>query len=303
MPSRFMLLYGADDDKLRGQGNINEHPDKFEGEEHEISVANLRKGLKLLGYNVEKDGPFDDTVYHAFLRYHWRHGRVRLGGVYEEDDDVEKPLSEVADKYGMFTWKIFQDKYNGEVDHDRITDELNPEYGDELLTAKGVDPQGYRPGVAYHYVWVPFCMTVDMGKDYPENGDVPYEIYDRQTRTLLGEGTIRKPYKIERILPNSEDAAVIVNGTMVVAGTRHVTKIYWSYGENHELVRNTSKYYADINLHVETNNYNDGDKVVVTIKNDDERPLFGDIYKLDIIGTVFDNKAVIDNVFKEYIQG
>jgi hypothetical protein len=121
MPSRFMLLYGADDDELRKQGNIDEHPDNFkdgpEEDKQKISVKMLRKGLKLLGYNVEENGPFDDAVYHAFLHYHRQHGRVKLDGVYEDEDDHGKPLDRIADKYGAFTWKYFHDEYNGEVDH------------------------------------------------------------------------------------------------------------------------------------------------------------------------------------------
>jgi hypothetical protein len=66
MPTRFMLMYGADDAKLK---EIDDHPDKFDGEEHKINVANLRKGLKLLGYDVEESGPYDDEVYNAHVQY------------------------------------------------------------------------------------------------------------------------------------------------------------------------------------------------------------------------------------------
>ncbi|MBD3420113.1 MAG: hypothetical protein GF398_08360 [Chitinivibrionales bacterium] len=66
MPTRFMLLYGADDGKLQ---SIDDHPDRFEGEEHKINVGNLRKGLRLLGYDVKKDGPYDDEVLAAHVRY------------------------------------------------------------------------------------------------------------------------------------------------------------------------------------------------------------------------------------------
>jgi hypothetical protein len=161
MPSRFMLLYGADDDGLQGQGNLDDYPDKFDEEENmKISVAELRKGLRELGFEVGEEGPFDDKVYHAFLQYHWDKGRVRLAGVYAEEDDAGKTLDAVAEKYGMFTWKTIQDEYNGEADHDCIQEDLNTEYGDGLLRDKGADPVKFRPGVAYHYVWVPFHATL-----------------------------------------------------------------------------------------------------------------------------------------------
>jgi hypothetical protein len=60
----------------------------------------------------------------------------------------------------MVTWKTIQDNYNGKADHDRIQEDLNTEYGDELLREKGADPVKFRPGVAYHYFWVPFHVTL-----------------------------------------------------------------------------------------------------------------------------------------------
>jgi hypothetical protein len=168
MPSRFMLLYGADDDELRSLGNMDDHPDKFDDqeEEHKISVEMLRLGLQVLGYNVNDAGPFDDALYHAFLQYHWQRGRVNLGGIYEDENDPKRPLDRVADRYGVSTWKYFHEKYGGEIDHERIMEELNTEYGDKLLTEKGVDPHTYKPGVSYHYVWVPLNATGELDGEY-----------------------------------------------------------------------------------------------------------------------------------------
>jgi len=66
MPTRFMILYGADDNKLQ---QIDDHPDKFENEEHKINVANLRKGLKLLGYEVKESGAYDEELLREHIRY------------------------------------------------------------------------------------------------------------------------------------------------------------------------------------------------------------------------------------------
>ena len=67
MPTRFMLLYGMEDSKIK---DINDHPDCFEDEEHKINVKNLRRGLKLLGYEIKsEDGPFDDEVWIAFVKF------------------------------------------------------------------------------------------------------------------------------------------------------------------------------------------------------------------------------------------
>ena len=66
MPTRFMLLYGADDSKLR---HIDDHPDCGDGEKHKNNVENLRKSLKMLGYKVALTGPYDDEVYCAHVQY------------------------------------------------------------------------------------------------------------------------------------------------------------------------------------------------------------------------------------------
>ena len=66
MPTRFMILYGADDSKLQ---TIDQHPDCADGESHPINVENLRKGLRYLGYDVAESGPYDDEVAKAHAEY------------------------------------------------------------------------------------------------------------------------------------------------------------------------------------------------------------------------------------------
>jgi hypothetical protein len=66
MPTRFMLLFGADDSKLQ---QIDDHPDRADGEEHKINVANLRKALRALGYDVAETGPYDEEVHIAHVQY------------------------------------------------------------------------------------------------------------------------------------------------------------------------------------------------------------------------------------------
>lgn len=66
MPTRFMILYGADDNKLQC---VDNHPDCTDGEDHKINVANLRKGLKLLGFAIAESGPYDDELLKAHIRF------------------------------------------------------------------------------------------------------------------------------------------------------------------------------------------------------------------------------------------
>jgi len=66
MPTKYMILYGADDSRLT---DIADHPDCTDEQEHKINVANLRKALILQGAEIPETGPYDDDVYIAFLQY------------------------------------------------------------------------------------------------------------------------------------------------------------------------------------------------------------------------------------------
>jgi hypothetical protein len=83
-------------------------------------------------------------------------------------------------------------------------------------------------------------------------------------------------------------------------GKQEIKEIYWSYGKDCIRVSGKSRFYADLNLHVKTENYKDGDMVSITLKRKDGQPLFGDTQKLNLKGTVSDNEAIFENVFKEY---
>jgi len=145
-----------------------------------------------------------------------------------------------------------------------------------------------------------------------------YEIYDRKSGNLLGDGALKEvngQYIIQCLLPNSDDAVVFVDGKMMQKAP-HVTpefvkedqivEMYWSYGEGHTRLKNMkdgvykSRRYSDLNFHVETKDGNDGKIVVVTIKNDNDQLRTGGKDKLKLRGTVSDNKVVFDNVLKKY---
>lgn len=327
MPSRFMLLYGADDDKLRQHGNLDLHHDDFANPaEHEVSVANLRKALILLGHDIEDTGPFDEPLFIAFLRYLSRFGRIEQKHLYEDEADAEKPLEEISDKYGLAAWKCFYDEEcsdgDGSINHEKIMKKLNSNYGDGLIMEKGGIPHDYRSSICYCYPWVPFSLTAKIVDDYQVKEDATYKIYDRALGTLLGEGPFRKPYIIECLLPDSQDVMVIANGSEIFSNLEYpvahlsseedeeedteprVTKIYWAYwnGEKYvELEENKkTRHYADLSLIVETENYNDGDTVEVTIESDGEEQLFDGEPVLKLNGIVFDNRIVFEGIFNKY---
>jgi len=186
MPTRFMILYGADDNK---RSEIDDYPDSFGDEpDHKMSVKKLREALIIFGnYNLEKTGPFDDDVYFAFMQYLRQYNRVDLDRNFADDEFYEDTKSEhFAKEHGVFTWKYFEDH---DCDHDSIVEELNPEYGDELLTEKGANLQDYLPGVSYHYPCVPFRAAIDLGGEY-QGQEVKYVIINCEKMTLVDEGTL-----------------------------------------------------------------------------------------------------------------
>lgn len=167
MPTRFMLLYGMDDDKLK---QMDDHPDGFEGEEHKINVANLKRGLRLLGYDITEDKRqcFDDKVWAAFVQYlvkqthNYKHDKIHIV-------TIDEDLGSIAKDYGLISWKYLYELNNKSIGDNpdllSIGTELQiPQwdntYGDELIEAKGVAVNDYVHGLRYKYVWVPFSASV-----------------------------------------------------------------------------------------------------------------------------------------------
>jgi hypothetical protein len=72
-------------------------------------------------------------------------------------------------------------------------------------------------------------------------------------------------------------------------------KTYWSYGEEQQRLRTEhSKHYADLNFHVKTRNYNDGDIVSFAVKINDSNDA------IELRGAVYDNEIIFKDVFKDY---
>lgn len=67
MPTRFMILYGADDSKLK---EIDSHTDNFDGKpEHKLNVVNLQKALIAMGNDLQESSFFDEKTFNAFRDY------------------------------------------------------------------------------------------------------------------------------------------------------------------------------------------------------------------------------------------
>jgi hypothetical protein len=208
----------------------------------------------------------------------------------------------------VFTWKYIDEEYGGVVDHERIVEELSSEYGDRLLAGKGVDPHNFKPGVAYHYVWVPFLPVLPENDKY-KGKTVEYQIIDCESKDIVAEGDaaidkgILVPYGVG-------DYLVRIDGTIYQRritsvgmglgkdnGEKQIKEVHWSYGEGYKVLNdNNPRHYTDLNVHIKTANYNDGDNVEITLNIDD-----GDykVFGFKVNATVYDNMAVVKDVFKE----
>jgi uncharacterized Zn-binding protein involved in type VI secretion len=80
---------------------------------------------------------------------------------------------------------------------------------------------------------------------------------------------------------------------------RKITRMYWTYGPEETPVSAVSRHYVDLNLHIETENYQAGETAVVVIRNDDETELTGGASTLELQAKVgADGKAKLSNVFR-----
>jgi hypothetical protein len=138
--------------------------------------------------------------------------------------------------------------------------------------------------------------------------------------TLLGEGPFRKPYKIECLLPDSTDIAVVIDGVEIcleqelpAAGLSveeegdtapRITRMYWAYwnGEKYvELEENGKpRYYVDLAFIVETDNYEDGDIIRFVLKRNDKLLICDDVSEIYLEGAVVGNKIVFEDPFHGY---
>ena len=54
---------------------------------------------------------------------------------------------------------------------------------------------------------------------------------------------------------------------------KKILKLFWSYGENRQILNEKSRFYVDMNLHVVTKNYAPGELVTVKLQYEDNDKL------------------------------
>ncbi|EAI7507080.1 hypothetical protein H7W66_001263 [Campylobacter coli] len=68
--------------------------------------------------------------------------------------------------------------------------------------------------------------------------------------------------------------------------------MYFSYGEECERLQEDSRHSSDVNLHIKTQGYNNGEEVEVRLESSNNQVLI-------VRGIIQDNQAVITNIFKD----
>ncbi|MBF6643416.1 Vgr family protein [Chryseobacterium indologenes] len=89
------------------------------------------------------------------------------------------------------------------------------------------------------------------------------------------------------------------NGEFEYTKEKQIASMYWAYEEGNTSLMDDSKFFVDMNLIVQTRNYEEGENVDVTIKSDDGEPLAEGLNELTLSGTVDKDGMVI---FKEPLK-
>lgn len=90
------------------------------------------------------------------------------------------------------------------------------------------------------------------------------------------------------------------NGEFEYTKEKQIASMYWAYEEEENTsLMDESKFFVDMNLIVQTRNYEEGESIDVTIKSDDGEPLADGLNELTLSGTVDKDGMVI---FKEPLK-
>ena len=81
--------------------------------------------------------------------------------------------------------------------------------------------------------------------------------------------------------------------------TKRIKEVYWTFGVDRQRLSSISRHYVDMNLHIQTENYNPGESVCAEIFYEDGDFLLGSKKKLSVSAVVdASGLAVIERVFK-----
>ncbi|MGZ3457232.1 MAG: hypothetical protein ACXU86_01880 [Archangium sp.] len=88
------------------------------------------------------------------------------------------------------------------------------------------------------------------------------------------------------------------SGFSPVSKSKRIVRMYWTYGEEETPVGAQSRFYVDLNLHIETENYAPGELIDITILKEDGESISEGAKELKFTAVVgSNNEAKIKNIF------
>ena len=85
----------------------------------------------------------------------------------------------------------------------------------------------------------------------------------------------------------------------VIRPVKTIKRLYWTYGDDENIVTDKSRFYVDLNLHADTENYSVGEMVEVSIEGENGQDIAEGIGKITLSLPVGQNQqAKLRNVFE-----
>lgn len=224
MPTKYMLLYGADDDKLQ---EISDHPDINGHDEHKITVANLRRALILQGAKIDATGIYDDKVFDAYCNYYFQFMKKINGGL-THTVACGEDLGSIARMYMLSSWKYLYD-YNKDIigdNPDLLAEgtELNiPQWdateGDEMIAEKGGKIDKYIGGIIWRYPWqsisISFMDDIKKGLLPDFDDERRFKLVVEDSNETILAGTIKRCDELDVIIPDLVKVKPFVEGLTI----------------------------------------------------------------------------------------
>lgn len=218
MPSRFFLLPGADDAVIEV---LDSHPEE---KPHQISIANLRKGLIALGYQCPPKGSsFDPDLRIQFEEYLRSLTFPKKSNTTKHKVRKGETLGGIALMYGLPGWHALYALNSGVIgaSPDRIEIGLdlkipsrNTARGEQLIRQRGGDPGKWMGGLRYDYPWVVLSLnlTDEQGNPVSLKRERNFQVMDSLSEMELAKGKIRSGSRLTCLVPNSKSVSMIIEG-------------------------------------------------------------------------------------------
>ncbi|OOF63368.1 hypothetical protein BKL51_08670 [Rodentibacter sp. Ppn85] len=100
----------------------------------------------------------------------------------------------------------------------------------------------------------------------------------------------------------AEDVEYIDSSVNDEQENKYIVELYWSYGKEHKKLNDKSRHYTDLNLHILTYNYSEGEVVNVELEYETNlgvktKTILGVVneYGEALISNVFENEMILTN--------